>query len=290
MKRRLRFPAAVVLSVILASGLCGRAIADDSETKGRLTLTDLAGYRAALSGKPTADQSRAGTPPIRVTFKDLWNHNESLRGRRVTVRGRVSRIFRQGPVGSFPSLAEVWIASPVGDPFCVVFPQPESHQNSDPELRTALEAVVGGMAAPATEDHRPAVHAPAIAGLGRPVRFTGTFLKMVRYEAGDGGRLAPLVVGDQPPASLSGEAETDSSSPVESTATVSPVGGSSQTGVGIKIAYWTIGLVLGGLGAVILARRHLLAPVPTGVGRNATSSFVSDSSLEFIEPSDFRGA
>ena len=146
MNRRLRFPAAVVSSVILAPGLCGWSAAADSETKGRLTLTDLAGYRAALLGKPTADHSWAGRAPIRVTFKDLWNRNESLRGRRVTVQGRVSRIFRQGPVGSFPPLAEVWIASPAGDPFCAVFPQPESHQSSDRELGTVLEAVLGGMA------------------------------------------------------------------------------------------------------------------------------------------------
>jgi hypothetical protein len=96
MKRRLRFPAAVVLSVILASGLCGRAIADDSETKGRLTLTDLAGYRAALSGKPTADQSRAGTPPIRVTFKDLWNHNESRPSRNGSRPGFADLLPRAG--------------------------------------------------------------------------------------------------------------------------------------------------------------------------------------------------
>ena len=50
----------------------------------------------------------------------------SFEGRRITIQGRVSRIFRQGPVGSFPPLAEVWITSPAGDPFCVVCPQPGS--------------------------------------------------------------------------------------------------------------------------------------------------------------------
>ena len=40
---------------------------------------------------------------------------------------------------------------------------------------------------------------------GRMVRFTGTFLKMVRYAGGDGARLAPLIVGDQPPTCVSAE-------------------------------------------------------------------------------------
>ena len=31
------------------------------------------------------------------------------------------------------------------------------------------------------------------------MQFTGTFLKMIRYAAGDGARMAPLIVGDRPP-------------------------------------------------------------------------------------------
>ena len=34
------------------------------------------------------------------------------------------------------------------------------------------------------------------------VRFTGTFLKMVRYAGGDGARLAPLIVGDRLPVAV----------------------------------------------------------------------------------------
>jgi len=283
MNRRLCFPAALVSSIILAPGLCGSSVADDTETNRRLTLADLAQYRAALSGKPTADHSQAVTPPTRVTFKDLWNHTESFRGCRVTVQGRISRIFRQGPVGSFPPLAEVWIASPAGDPFCAVFPQPESHKSSERELGRALAAVVGGTACSAAENHRPAAHVPSIPRLGQTVRFTGTFLKMVHYEAGDGGRLAPLVVGDQVPAPFSSEVETDRSSPMGSTLIVNPVGTGSQAGAGIEIVYWTIGLVLGALGAVILARRHLMAPSRVGAGRNATSSVGSGPPLEFID-------
>ena len=67
-------------------------------------------------------------------------------------------------------------------------------------------------------------------------------------------------------------------------------------GLGLAAAYAgysppvAVGLMLGGLGAVILARRHLLAPAPMGAGRSATSSFVSEPALEFIEPPDIHGA
>ena len=106
-----------------------------------------------------------------------------IRGRRVIIEGRVERIFRQGPVGSFPALAEIWIASPAGDPSCLVVPQ-ESGTGISPVSDHDLE----GLAAP-----------QRVPKLGQMVRFTGTFLKMIRYAARDGDRLAPLVVGDQPP-------------------------------------------------------------------------------------------
>ncbi len=58
-----------------------------------------------------------------MRFKDLWNHPDAFRGRRVTVQGRVERIFRQGPVGSFPALAEIWIARRRVTPFAWLFPR-----------------------------------------------------------------------------------------------------------------------------------------------------------------------
>ena len=214
----LRIPAILALAVIAAAGLGTRSLADDSDSDPdrRLTLADLAGYRAALAGKPTADDAQTAAPATPVAFKDLWNHTESFRGRRVTVQGRVSRMFRQGPVGSFPPLAEVWITSPAGDPFCVVFPQPASPPSRNREQNTASDFVGEGTALPAAKDHEPAVRAPSIAGIGRAVRFTGTFLKMVHYEASDGGRLAPLVVGNQVPTPIPKDAATDH--PPQSTA------------------------------------------------------------------------
>jgi hypothetical protein len=149
----------------LGLGACAYASADDSGTKYKLNLADLPGYQTALDGKPTAGNSDAGDAPISVRFRDLWDHPNTFLGRRVIVKGRVERIFRQGAVGSFPPLAEIWIISPSSDPFCVVFAQDD---------HTALE-------------------------VGRPVRFTGTFLKMVSYTASVGKRLAPLIVGKRPP-------------------------------------------------------------------------------------------
>ncbi|HEX8202702.1 MAG TPA: hypothetical protein VF590_19655 [Isosphaeraceae bacterium] len=105
-------------------------------------------------------------PAVAVGFRDLWERPGAYRGRRVRVEGRVERRFRQERVGTFPALTEVWIVNPSGDPFCLVFPTP----------RPADEPAPGATAA-----------------------FTGTFLKVVRYQAGDAARLAPLIVGDRPP-------------------------------------------------------------------------------------------
>src|SRR5438045_2123290 len=66
------------------------------------SLADLAGYRAALTGRATADDARPSDPPAPVRFRDLWERPGAFQGRRVSIRGRVERIFRQGPVGSFP--------------------------------------------------------------------------------------------------------------------------------------------------------------------------------------------
>src|SRR5205085_8897213 len=113
------------------------------------------GYRAALSGKPTADDARPSDAPVPVQFRDLWDHPGAYQGRRVTVRGRVERVFRQGPIGSFPALVEAWIFSKAGDPFCVVFPLPGAAIPDGREQDPALP-VVGGQG-PDAMTVRPAV-------------------------------------------------------------------------------------------------------------------------------------
>ena len=164
---------------------------------------------------PIARRSRARRPPTMpgrpiprssVGFRDLWKRPDAYRGRRVTVRGRLERTFRQGAVGSFPPLVEAWIFSTSGDPFCVVYPQAGAGSSTG--------TGPSGVSAPgsSTDAHRGEARpaSPAGPGPGRVVRFTGTFLKMVRYAAGDGDRLAPLIVGDRPPASPSPETAGES--------------------------------------------------------------------------------
>ena len=101
-----------------------------------------------------------------------------------------------------------------GDPFCLVFPQ--ARPIPVPEL-------------------------------GREVRFTGTFLKMVRYAAHDGPRLAPLIVGDTPPASaVLGGNGGHRANPV-----------TSLDHWSWSLATWSLGLSVAALLGGVLARWHL---------------------------------
>ncbi len=139
----------IILIVLLGAGT------DDDA----LSLADLAAYRAALE-KPAEGPTRA------VTFRELWDHRAEYQGRRVRIEGTVARRFRQGAVGKFPALEEIWATSIAGDPFCLVFPAGKS---------------------------------PSAAAPGASLKFEGTYLKRLRYHGADVDRLAPLIVGDRPP-------------------------------------------------------------------------------------------
>ncbi|MFO0889248.1 MAG: hypothetical protein U0790_08930 [Isosphaeraceae bacterium] len=144
----------------------------------RIGLADLPAYRAAPRAgprrirRPGGEEGRcqggAANEPRPVSFRDLWDHPDAWRGRRVMIRGRVVRSFRQDAFGEFPALVEAWLSTSRGDIFCVVYPPREG--------------------------------APKEAPLGTEVRFAGTFLKPIQYKAVDQVRLAPLIVGDRPPA------------------------------------------------------------------------------------------
>jgi hypothetical protein len=253
----------VTFSLVLGCGAW--SFADKAESTHQLSLTDLAKYRAALAGKATADDARSSDTPARVSFKDLWNRPDALRGRRVILEGRVQRIFRQGPLGSFPALAEIWIASPAGDPSCLVVPQ-QSGTGSPPVSDDDLE----GRATP-----------QRALKLGQTVRFTGTFLKMILYAAGDGGRLAPLVVGDQPPVPVPADAKANRASSF----TLDNVVGLWTRSPGS----WLVALTLALLAAGVLARQHLRAPMrrrATMSSRRRVYSTGPDPPLEFIDPRD----
>lgn len=120
-----------------------------------LDLADLEAYREALA--EPAGPAEAPTP-----FRQLWDRADQLRGHRVTVEGRLVRRFQQGAVGQFPPLTEGWLSLPSGDLICLVYPVPT---DSD-----ALR-------------------------LGSTVRFTGRYVKRLRYAGGDVDRVAPLIVG-----------------------------------------------------------------------------------------------
>ena len=265
MKLGLRANATFLIAFILFLGYGARAIADDNEPVHQLSLADLAKYRAALAGKVIADDAKSSDTSARVSFRDLWNRPEVLRGRQVILEGKVQRIFRQGPVGSFPALAEIWIASPAGDPFCLVIPQ-----ESQTDISPAEDHGVESRAKP-----------ERIPKLGQTVRFTGTFLKMIRYAAGDGDRLAPLIVGDQPPITVREAAQTKRASSLTANHIVGPSTGSP--------ASWLVGLTLALLTVGLLARRHLRMPmrrsVATRLGRR-TDAIGPDPLLEFIDPPD----
>lgn len=182
------------------------AVVATPDDPARLELTDLAAYRRALEPAATG-------PAPRVDFATLWNHSESWQGRRVEVEGRVARVFRQPAVGSFPPLVEAWLTGPAGDPFCVVFPD-----------RGATDA----------------------ARLGATVRFAGTYLRRLRYPGGDVDRLAPWLVGPDPPTPVASPAGNPSGAP----AAGRPYGTDFAVAVAITVAI-----------LAVLARRHLARPV-----------------------------
>jgi hypothetical protein len=194
-------------------------------------LADLPAEHAALAGKATIDGPHAADPPRPVSFRDLWDHPDDWRGRRVVVRGTVARVFRQGPVGSFPALVEAWLSTRGGDLSCAVFPRPASGPGDRP-----LE-------------------------VGREVDFTGTFLRPIRYAAADQPRLAPLVVGDRPPAPVEKTRGGGAAEVAFRSIGASPVLDSRPSPVADSwsASGWTLGLVLG-LAAAVLAWQHLRGP------------------------------
>lgn len=205
--------------------LCSLHVSTSRGDEPGLALSDLAAYRAALEGKPAE-------PVAVVTFRDLWDHPESHEGHRVRVEGRVARRFRQGTFGAFPPLVEMWITAPAGDPFCLVFPEKDAADTDPP--------------------------------LGSSVRFEGTFLRRIRYEAGDAPRLAPWIVGDRPPAVVA---------PARSTAS----GMASKPFQGSR--FWLDAAL--GVGAAVvvllfLVRQHLLRPTIRRLDHDPPPEFMED--------------
>jgi hypothetical protein len=110
------------------------------------------------------------TPATPVAFRDLWDHEDDWKGRRVTVEGRIVRRFSQPAIGPFPALTETWILTGGDNPLCLVYPVPEPSSSDAP--------------------------------VGARVRFAGWSLGHVTFAASDQPRLAPLIAGPEPPARL----------------------------------------------------------------------------------------
>jgi hypothetical protein len=255
---------ALTVTALVPAGLRAEAdrfgIDDQLESTPQVTLADLPAYRAALSGRSISDSAPLGDGPTEVKFQELWNQPERFRGRRVTVRGRIQRIFRQGPVGQFPALAEIWISSPVGDPCCLIGPQINDTMASTTDTQAALT----------TGSPR------ALPEIGATVRFTGTFLKLVRYAASDVARLAPLIVGDRLPV-LVGSPERSARGPT------------SGLGAAVARSYggWYVGITLAALAAGAIARRlRWPARLASAQGRSGHTAErnLSDPPLEFVDP------
>jgi hypothetical protein len=262
----LNFAVNVATSVLATAALVDYSSLSgaDHGSQGPLSLADLSGYSSALAGKPVIGEDESNIPPTRVRFRDICNRPDMFLGRCVIVEGRVERIFRQGPLGTFPALAEVWLISRTGDPFCTVFPQhePVSRSVSNPGTITPPFRPLS------IEDPRRAISVPEV---GKTVRFTGSFLKMVAYKAADGNRLAPLIVGNRLPVAMliSGSPARMRCPPFGAASCFDVVGGrcsSARLEAWVwSPTSWVLGLALGGVTAGLIAWKHLYQP--SGAGR-----------------------
>ncbi len=118
----------------------------------RLGLADLAGYRAALSGKATADDAGAADPPAQVRFSRPLGAARRI-SRPACGRGRAGRT-------DLPPRAGRQL--------------PRAGRGLD--HRDVRRPILPGLS-PSW------AHSIPVPEPGREVRFTGTFLKMVRYAA-----------------------------------------------------------------------------------------------------------
>lgn len=185
--------------------------------EGRGQEADFVGP-ADFAGYLNALEPGDAPPAVDAGFRDLWERPGDFAGRRVRVAGRVERRFRQPAHGAFPALTEAWIVDPAGNPLCLVFPS------------------VPGAGEP-----------------GRDVAFEGTFLRRIRYAGADAERLAPLIVGPDPPA------ESPAPGPP-----AEPVGLPDASGLDPWIAGALAALVIVLLGLQHLRRRPASSPLLSG--------------------------
>ena len=146
--------------LIMAAVLVGSPTAARAQDNGPLTIADLSAYRTAI------DPNNGGRTRGFREFSRALGHTGRVSGATRSREGRVVTVFHKGAAGQFPALAEVWLFNPESETTCIVFAETPDHPS--PKMGTIVE-------------------------------FSGTFLRVVRYRGGDVDRLAPLIVGTEPP-------------------------------------------------------------------------------------------
>lgn len=123
---------------------------------------------APVSGADLAAYRRAlanDEAAVPVDFRTLWEKADSGRGRRVRIEGRALRRFAEPAADELPGLTELWLGVEGNQVVCIVYPTP----------------------------------ATGNVPLGAKVEFTGTYVRRIRYAGAAEARLAPLIVGAEPP-------------------------------------------------------------------------------------------
>lgn len=187
---------------LLLLALSTAALAQAPDDQSNPTPLALADLAAYRAALARTDPGPIQPTPIRALYHQPHPHL----GRFITVEGRLTRRFRQPALGQFPALVESWISSPAGNVACIVHPDVAGD-----EIR-----------------------------LGVSIRFSGTYLKPLRYDASDQARFAPLIVGGRLPSLV---ADSKAVKPTKS----GPAGAPD----------WLVGLAAGGLALVLLASRML---------------------------------
>jgi hypothetical protein len=202
-----------------------RSVAVATFVLGVLSRADAEEGRLGMADLPEYHRALRADPnvqPRTARFRELWEHPESYQKQVVRVEGRVARRFQQGAYGAFPPLTELWLVDTEQNPFVFVFP-------------TA--------SAGACE-------------LGDWVAFEGEFLRRVRYQGGDGERLAPLVVGGKAP--------------------VRAPSAPASVGIGDRSHLdWALAIILALFALTILLIVHARRPVRRSSGFEPAPEFVS---------------
>lgn len=226
LKRSLALPIGILIGIVGSTTRSTRA-----ERPEPFGVADIPSYLSAL-------QRTTRVPPRRVGFRDLWERPETLRGKAVSIDGRLVARFRATASGRLPSRTELWIDAGSGNLVCLVHPAHGSSPTSE-------------------------------AKIGDPIRFEGTFLRMIPYQGGDVPRIAPLVVGPR-------AAETTPSDR-KSRPTLDPKSESWD---------WMIGLGVGGfviiviLGSALGSRRSR----PSAIERTSEAPTFLDGPIEPTGP------